>query len=150
MVSHQGATMSHTATVSHTAASHSCPSTVWACSLAVQSLCASSVALQASQTHSQLASPLSQRVPANVHLTANVSALGFTVSACKSLPASTVAWSTQAFFILALAFGPAVLTSGRSERVILAMRVIMGGPVTRGMVTASRPEARGSASYRGV
>ena len=86
MVSHQGATMSHTATVSHTAASHSCPSTVWACPLAVQSLCAPSVALQASQTHSQLASPLSQRVPANVHLTANVSALGFTVSECLHPP----------------------------------------------------------------
>ena len=41
-----------------------------------------------------------------------------------------------------LAVGPVVVTSGRSERVILAMRVIMGGPVTRGMLPASRPEVR--------
>ena len=92
--------------------------------------------------HSQRASLLSQRLPANVHLAANVSALGFTVSECLQIFACILQLHLEHASICCLAVAAA---SGRRERVIMAMRAIIGsraGDLVVGMLTASRPEAR--------
>ena len=57
-----------------------------------------------------------------MHLAANVSALGFTVSECLQIFACIQFHLKQAN-ICCLAVGPAVAWSGRRERVIVAMRI---------------------------